>query len=434
MNKVESLISRFEDKIRLNIVLFFIFIFFALSSIFLVLHQGNNPEFDELAYISHVETIYESDNYWYLGDRNRMPLFNYLLFISHSENLSIDSQYRYYQLTNIFFVIFFSYIYSLKLKKYFNSKVYFYCCVVFTIFLPIISYIHDVVVEPLFYITYGLFCLYAKDLLEKPDKSNYLKFSIVSTVLYLLKATGLNLFITSLIFIFLINFFTKRIPLRTGIINSIMSFIFFITLCSPYLLENYDKFNGHLFYNVNTTFYVWYDSWEEVESGTKLFGDRVEWPKMPENEIPSLEKYFNDHTLDQITKRFFNGFKSIFNYYTSLEEFTGSISLSIILLYCFIIYIKTYLTFSKSINSKKEIFSIYIFFNTLILLTGSAWYSYIAPIPRFTILTLIPIYFLLFKKIDEMCKKESNSSRANNLLIIFLIFLITQGTILIYQL
>ena len=107
MNKVESLISRFEDKIRLNIVLFFIFIFFALSSIFLVLHQGNNPEFDELAYISHVETIYESDNYWYLGDRNRMPLFNYLLFISHSENLSIDSQYRYYQLTNIFFVIFF---------------------------------------------------------------------------------------------------------------------------------------------------------------------------------------------------------------------------------------------------------------------------------------------------------------------------------------
>ena len=433
MNKIETLIYKLEEEKNLKIIIILIFILFAILSSFLMFNQGNSPQFDELAYISHVETIYDSENNWYLGDRNRMPLFNYLMYVSYSNNLSEDFQYRVFQSTNIFFVIIFSIIYVLKLWTFFNSKVYFYCCVVFTIFIPIISYIHDVVVEPLFYITYGLFCLYAKDLLETPDRYNYIKFSFISTILYLLKATGLNLFFSSLIFIGLINIYKKRISAKTLFINSFLSFIIFIMLCAPYLIENYNKFNGHIFYNVNTTFYIWYDSWEEVENGTKLYGDRLNWPNMPEDNIPSISKYLSEHTVEDITQRFFQGFKSIFTYYTSINEFTGSISISIFLLYCFIVYLKKYTNFSKPKKYNKDSFSFYIFLNSLILIIGSAWYSYIAPIPRFTILIIIPIYFLLFRKIDELSQKESFTLKAGNLLIILFIFLITQSTILIYQ-
>lgn len=432
MNKIESILNKLEEA-NSKIILFLIFIFFAISAIFLIFNLGDKPEFDELAYISHVETIYESDTYWYLGDRNRMPLFNYLLTIFYSEDFSENFQYKIFQLTNLLFVVIISIIYTVKIRSHFKSKIYFYCCVIFTLFIPVISYIHDVVVESLFYITYGIFCLYAKNILEKPHRKNYFKFSFVSVVLYLLKATGLNLFFISLILFGIINFYKKKISIKNTIINSFLSIILFITLCSPYLIENYNKFNGHIFYNVNTTFYVWYDSWEEVESGTKFYGDRLGWPRMPESELPSFEKYLDEHSLKEIIKRFLQGYISIFYYYTSVKEFTGSISISIFLLCCFIFYLNNHHNYSKIVKYKIDSFNFYIFFNTLILLTGSAWYSYIAPVPRFTILIFVPVYFIIFKKIDELGKEENTISKTTNLLIILFIFILTQSTILINQ-
>ncbi len=433
MNKLDTLIIKLDSRKISKYILISIFTIFFLCSSFLALIFSDYPEFDELAYISHVETIHNSENNWYLGDRNRMPLFNYFLFISYSENLNENIQYRLFQFTNIVFVLFFSYFYAKKLDSLFNSKIYFYCCVIFTLFIPVISYIHDVVVEPLFYITYGIFCLYIKDLLAKPEIYNYIKYGIISSVLYLLKATGFNLFVFSIFFIAFIHIFKKRKSIKTVVTGSIFSLLIFSVICSPYLIENYKEFNGHLFYNVNTTFYVWYDSWEEVENGTKLYGDRIGWPNMPEENIPSFNKYLNEHSIDDIINRFFYGFKSILIYYSSFDEFTGGISLSIILLFCFYRFTEKSLKFSKNVTNKNDNFSLYISFISLILLTGASWYSVIAPIPRFTILIIIPVYFLLFKKFDNLNFNFPNRLRTKELFIILSIFLSTQSVILISQ-
>lgn len=433
MNKLETLIIKLESRKISHYILISIFIIFFLSSSFLALMLSDYPEFDELAYISHVETIHNSENNWYLGDRNRMPLFNYFLFISYSENLNENIQYRLFQFTNIIFVLLFSYFYAKKLYPLFNSKINFYCCLIFTLFIPVISYIHDLVVEPLFYITYGIFCLYVKELLAKPDFYKYFKFGIISAVLYLLKATGLNLFATSIFFIAFIHIFTKKTTIRSVVMNSIFSVIIFSVICSPYFIENYKKFNGHIFYNVNTTFYVWYDSWEEVENGTKLYGDRIGWPNMSEENIPSFNKYLNEHSLNEIINRFFNGFKSILIYYSSFSEFTGALSLSVLLLFCFYQYIEKSLKFSRIISNKNDNFALYTLFISLILLIGAAWYSVIAPIPRFTILIFIPVYFLLFKKFDNLNFHFPNRSKTKELFIILSIFLSIQSVILINQ-
>jgi hypothetical protein len=69
----------------------------------------------------------------------------------------------------------------------------------------------------------------------------------------------------------------------------------FLTVTFPYLRTT-KGITGHYFYNVNSTFYVWYDSWREAEAGTKAHGDRVGWPDMPPDEIPSLAKYLREHT------------------------------------------------------------------------------------------------------------------------------------------
>ena len=80
----------------------------------------------------------------------------------------------------------------------------------------------------------------------------------------------------------------------------------FLAVLSPYLLNSKRVF-GHYFYNVNSTFYVWYDDWPAASQGTYQHGDGVGWPKMPESEIPGMRKYLREHTAGQIATRIKDG-------------------------------------------------------------------------------------------------------------------------------
>jgi hypothetical protein len=68
----------------------------------------------------------------------------------------------------------------------------------------------------------------------------------------------------------------------------------FVVSVSPYLVANKVKF-GHYFYNVNSDFYIWYDSWAESGRGTRGHGDREGWPRLPDSRIPSASRYFEQH-------------------------------------------------------------------------------------------------------------------------------------------
>ncbi len=76
----------------------------------------------------------------------------------------------------------------------------------------------------------------------------------------------------------------------------------------PYFLESKERY-GQYFYNVNTTFYMWYDNWYEARTGTKAAGDREGWPDLPDDEIPSLSKYLSEHSLDQMRGRIRYGWR-----------------------------------------------------------------------------------------------------------------------------
>ena len=103
INQVVKLKHFIENKIYLVLgIKYFIFFGFAYYLGFIV-HVY--PIYDELAYIDHVKTIGLSDNFWYLGDRNRMPLFNYLLFLFYDSTLDEQSLYERLQLANIILTI-----------------------------------------------------------------------------------------------------------------------------------------------------------------------------------------------------------------------------------------------------------------------------------------------------------------------------------------
>jgi hypothetical protein len=81
----------------------------------------------------------------------------------------------------------------------------------------------------------------------------------------------------------------------------------FLGVLWPYL-ANSKKHFGHYFYNVNSTFYVWYDDWPAASLGTYRDGDGKGWPTTPPDRLPSMRKYLREHTAAQIAARFANGF------------------------------------------------------------------------------------------------------------------------------
>ncbi|MCP3995293.1 MAG: hypothetical protein GY722_09540 [bacterium] len=90
-----------------------------------------------------------------------------------------------------------------------------------------------------------------------------------------------------------------------------LTIAFFIATVFPYIRTSKQVF-GAWFYNVNSTFYIWYDSWEECKEGTRSAGDRRHWPDLPDEEIPSLGKYLSDHTIGDVASRMYTGGERVF--------------------------------------------------------------------------------------------------------------------------
>lgn len=83
----------------------------------------------------------------------------------------------------------------------------------------------------------------------------------------------------------------------------------FLLVGAPLFYQNQRTF-GSFFYNVNSNFYIWYDSWDEAVQGTRAYGDRVGWPKMPADKLPSPQKYVREHSIDDIIERFDTGLET----------------------------------------------------------------------------------------------------------------------------
>ena len=84
----------------------------------------------------------------------------------------------------------------------------------------------------------------------------------------------------------------------------------FLLVLSPYLLTSKQRF-GQYFYNVNSTFYMWYDEWGDAIKGTRAHGDREGWPRLPAEQLPGPMKYWREHSVGEIGARIGGGFRQM---------------------------------------------------------------------------------------------------------------------------
>jgi hypothetical protein len=181
----------------------------------------------------------------------------------------------------------------------------------------------------------------------------------------------------------------KRIT--SGLLNLSLVVLVFLGTVYPYISTS-KRFFGHYFYNVNSTFYIWYDSWEEAEQGTRAYDDGKGWPEMRPELIPSPEKYLREHTASQILGRFLYGLGKL------VEETTHSYGY----FKYFLIYLGTsFLIFIFNVRShlaiaQKHLFLILFsltYFVVYLLLY--AWHVSIDSGNRFILAQFIPFMFFV---------------------------------------
>lgn len=271
---------------------------------------------DQNSYMNYAKSVWE-DPTGYVGGRNRMPVYPYLQALLYDEDLSDEAFFERGKRFNIVLggVLLVGLYVIFRTSLSASSAIVLWALTTFTVFIFRAAYLQ---VELLFYsLLFVAFILMIRAL-GKP----YWQFAAaaggVLGIAYLCKASvlpALLLFLGFLVVAALREVHRallddRPVARRLGrrLVQALVVVAAFLVVTGPYLRTSNRVF-GRYFYNVNSTFYMWYDSWDEALKGTGADGrDRVGWPDhLPEEAIPGPEKYLREHTAWEVLRRPWRG-------------------------------------------------------------------------------------------------------------------------------
>src|SRR5215212_5660776 len=267
---------------------------------------------DQASYLRYARQM-QKTNYAVVGDRNRMPVYPFLLSLlwkrglSEAEFLARAQAFNVNLASAILLLLFFIFrrhfppLYSVALVAITALPVFYYRSVF-------------VQTEVLFY--FANFCMFIAfwRMLVAPNLWLAVLSGVLAGLAHLCKASVLPAVV-----LFALTLAAKSasgfrrapgVPRREAwrmpalLVISLASF--FLVIC-PYLQTSKRLF-GHYFYNVNSTFYFWCDSWEEAQAFSQASGAGKGWPSLPPDQIPSARRYWREHSGGQIVGRLWRGF------------------------------------------------------------------------------------------------------------------------------
>jgi tetratricopeptide (TPR) repeat protein len=94
------------------------------------------------------------------------------------------------------------------------------------------------------------------------------------------------------------------------LISAALVLVSFLVVAYPYLSDNKARF-GRYFYNVNSRFFMWCDSWAEGKAFADAHRITEHYPTAGVEEIPGPVNYWQTHTGGQILRRLGAGFTAL---------------------------------------------------------------------------------------------------------------------------
>ena len=310
-------LSRLRPALILFITLLIGILYWRGAALQLTLVNTDMKATDQSAYMDYARQMVET-NYTFAGGRNRMPAYPFLQSLFYDPEMSDEEFFLQGKTINVVLSMILLVGTAVILSRFLGRLLVLNLMLIltFTVFVFKAGFFQA---ELLFYfLTFCLFLLMWR-MIRKPSWYGAVLTGLVAGTAHLTKASvipGLVIFLISFGLEWLVRII-KRDPLDKRAvfveksfyyrpIYAVVAVLCFLAVIYPYIRTSKEIF-GHYFYNVNSTFYIWYDSWDEAKEGTRSHGDRVGWPDMPAEEIPSLAKYLREHSSRQIVERFLQG-------------------------------------------------------------------------------------------------------------------------------
>jgi hypothetical protein len=350
---------------------------------------------DQAAYLAYARQMRES-GYSVIGVRNRMPAFPFLLSLIYRPDLDETQLLQRAQSFNVNLSILLLALLFLIFRKFFPN--YHSLALLISTAFGVFLYRAGIVqAELLFYfLSFCAFVLLLR-MLTTPRWWLAILTGAAVGLAYLTKASMLPAlaiwavaFVAQTIWQFCapsqvrVRDFSRRAGFLLLVIGTFCVIVF------PYIRTS-KKLYGHYFYNVNSTFYMWCDSWPEAVAFTQIYNDPNRRRELSPDQIPSAAKYWREHSIRQIAQRLVNGVATMC---TRSAKATGY--------YKFVLAFAlagAVLTWRRRAVAARfiadrafvTIFCIFFFFAYVLLY---AWYGAIVTDSRFVLALFLPLIFV----------------------------------------
>ena len=266
---------------------------------------------DQGAYLAYARQMYES-NYAVIGQRNRMPVFPFLLSLIYEPGLSETQFLRRAQAFNVNLSIVLLLLLFLIFRR-FLPALHAVALIAVTAFGVFLYRAINAQTEVLFYfINFSAFLLLVQMLIAPRWWLAALGGATVGLA-HLTKASvlpALGLWVAIFVVQTVWEHRARRgnrsgsLWTRLGLLLLVLGT--FVAVIFPYARHS-KQIYGHYFYNVNSTFVMWCDSSSEAWEFLNAYGDKDKWRSLPADQIPSSAKYWREHSISQITHRLTQG-------------------------------------------------------------------------------------------------------------------------------
>jgi hypothetical protein len=263
---------------------------------------------DQDAYLSYARHLYES-NYSVTEERNRMPVYPFLLSLIYRPGMTEDEFLGRAQNFNVNLSILLLLLLFLIFRKFF-PPLHAIALLAATAFGVFIYRAGNAQVELLFYfISFCAFILLLQ-LFVRPGWWLALLAGATTGLAHLTKASVLPaLGIWAVVFAAQIVWsFRARPWRRLGLLTLVLGA--FLAVVFPYIQTSKRIYDSY-FYNVNSTFVMWCNSSTEAYEFLVAHGNKDQWRALPPDQLPSFRKYWREHSVAQIAGRIRSGVRDL---------------------------------------------------------------------------------------------------------------------------
>jgi hypothetical protein len=350
---------------------------------------------DQGAYLAHAQQMHESD-YAVVAQRNRMPVFPFLLSLIYRPGLSEAQFLTRAQAFNVNLSIILLLFLFLILRKWFFPSLPALALLAATAFGVFLYRAGMAQTELLFYfISFCAFVLLMR-MLDGPRWWLAALSGATVGLAHLTKASVLPaLGLWSAVFLaqILWSFRTRHDEYSASAWRRAGMFVVviaaFLAVVFPYIRTS-KRIYGQYFFNVNSTFVMWCDSSSEAWEFLSAHGDKNKWRELPPDQVPSLTKYWREHSIGEIAYRFLHGLRRLA---TQNARAIGYYKFVVVLVLAAGVLWRRQRQQACQLLAEKPFVAAFCFLFFSVYLLLYAWYDAIVNDTRFILAIFLPFVF-----------------------------------------